>query len=1435
MAEVERFVPELDRHFLCRSIPVPDETGRVSLLVEQLHDLTERKRVERGIRESEANFRLFFESMTDIMVVATPEGRILFTNRAARDKLGYREDELAAMHLLDWHRPEDRGEAEGLFTDMLAGRAEHCALPLVAKDGTVIPVETRVWFGKWSLQECVFGTCKDLTVQQEAQQRFERIFRSSPSPMALSSLPDRRFVDVNDAFLETAGYTREEVIGRSSAELGLTADARTEDAIDEILRAEGRIVNHELQVRRKDGSLRDGLFSGEVVRSQGRESFLTVMADITALKRAEVQLRLQSLVLDQIQDRVTVTDLDGIITYVNDAEVRSLGYSREELIGFPTDKYGDDPERGATQREIVESTLANGSWRGEVVNHTRDGREVILDCRTQVVVDQQGHRVALAGIATDVTDRRRMELELRERENRLALALETARIGYWKWHLDTNRVEWFGDHHKLFGIRHEDFEGTIDHVQRCVHPDDREMGIRNMERAADQGEPFDNTYRVVHPDGSVHWLNSFGHITDGGAGGAGSMFGITRDVSEHKFALETVGERLAQLTALLECMQCGVLVEDTGRHVLFANRDFCDLFGIPSTDACIGMDCRDAARASAGLFADPQGFLSGIETCIAGATPVLNQRFDTVDGRILERTYAPVLMGERSFGHLWVYRDKTEQITAEQEVVRAREEWERTFRAVPDLICIIDPEHRILRANRAFAERLGAAPEELAGRSCFEVVHGLDAPPGFCPHSRTLLDGKEHSVDTSGTNLGGDLQVTTNPLHRPDGSLLGSVHVARDVTEQKALEKQLRQAVDYTRRVLDSSDAHMAVVGADGVILDINAAWRDFALANGAGSEDEWGVGARYERPAPAAAGSDDQTRKAYDGLRAVQRGELPSFEFEYPFSCPTGDYWFTMRVLPLRNAPGSVLVSHINITDRMLAQDALAKSVARNSAILSAIPDILFVIRRDGAFLDCCASDTGALLYEPADIVGKRIEDLLPPDLAELTRRNLERTLGQRCPSLYDYTLYFRGEDRQYEARMVPSGPDEALAIVRDITALVSAQNERIEMEKRFQHAQKLESLGILAGGIAHDFNNLLMSILGHADLALDQLSPTSPARKNIEQIETASRRAADLCAQMLAYSGRGRFIIETFDVSALLEEMVHLLKASVSKKAALSLHTDATLPGVRGDATQIRQVVMNLVINASEAIGDAAGVIDVSTGTCRCSATDLRDARSVGEPADGVYVCIEVRDTGCGMDEATLDRLFDPFFTTKFAGRGLGMAAVLGIVQGHNGVLTVDSRTGAGSRFRVLLPAAESDQVPEPATDREVPAAKPGGRVLLVDDEDTIRELGQQMLECIGLEVVTASDGREALSVYERERDAIDLVLLDLTMPHMDGGETLHELRRIDPDVRVVMSSGYSTHEMEARFADRGLLGIIQKPYSLAELRQRLYPLMGRGKPHA
>jgi PAS domain S-box-containing protein len=473
-----------------------------------------------------------------------------------------------------------------------------------------------------------------------------------------------------------------------------------------------------------------------------------------------------------------------------------------------------------------------------------------------------------------------------------------------------------------------------------------------------------------------------------------------------------------------------------------------------------------------------------------------------------------------------------------------------------------------------------------------------------------------------------------------------------------------------------------------------------------------------------------------------------------------------------------------------------------------------------------------------PEQVIGKNVFDYVPPEHRKTLQDAITRALEKGETVTYEVMAIQPGFAAPVESHVGPLGRDGhtvgVTIISSDISERKRAEEERRRLEASMRNAQKFESLGVLAGGIAHDFNNLLEAILGSADLALTEIAPNAPYRGWIEKIRLASRRASELTNQMLAYAGQSTYVPEPLDLNLLVAEMADLLEVSISKKVVLSHERGAEVAMVDADASQMRQVIMNLIMNASEAIGAGSGSV-----TIRVSEVDV-DEETVSrmyigdDLSTGRYVSLEVTDTGCGMDAETRSKLFDPFFSTKFTGRGLGLASVLGIVRAHRGAIEVRSQVDEGSTFRILLPVAAS-RVAARSEHRGSPDPdwRGSGTLLVADDEEFVRGVVTAMLERKGFTVISAADGREAIRIFRSMPNEIDAVLLDLTMPHMDGDEALREMRRLRFDVKAILWSGHAEQTMRERWDEQSQVSILQKPFGWEVLLSTLRALLASDGP--
>jgi two-component system cell cycle sensor histidine kinase/response regulator CckA len=550
---------------------------------------------------------------------------------------------------------------------------------------------------------------------------------------------------------------------------------------------------------------------------------------------------------------------------------------------------------------------------------------------------------------------------------------------------------------------------------------------------------------------------------------------------------------------------------------------------------------------------------------------------------------------------------------------------------------------------------------------------------------------------------------------------------------------------------------------------------------------------------------------------RLALQGESMGYEYEMEGRV------FTVHLEPLREPGGAVrgvVGIALDITEARQADQALRESEARLRQVIDLVPHFIFAKDGEGRFL--------LVNRAVADAYGTRVDRLIGRTDAEFAasledaRRFREDDLevirtGQPRVILEEPITDSRGRVRYLQTTKIPfpfsgTGRPGILGVSIDTT-------ERKAAEEALRRAAKEESLTVLAGGVAHDFNNLLAAILGHASLALKQLPPSSPARRHVEKAASAVERAADLTRQMLAYSGRGHFVVRPTDLNALVRENLPLLEVGVPKRVRLEADLSTDLPLVDADVGQLQQVLMNLVINAAEAIGERGGTVTVRTGGRQVADSDHALWGASGQPlAAGRYVALEVRDDGPGMDPDTVDRIFEPFFTTKFTGRGLGLAAVLGVVRGHRGALSVESAPGRGTVFRILLaPSARPTAVEAP---KAAEPSRGGLTLLLIDDEEVVREMVGEVLEHEGVSVLSAEDGATGLRLFRDEHERIDAVLLDLSMPGLSGEETFRRLRAIDAGVPVILSSGYDRDEARDRFGAGSPAGFIQKPYRPEQL---------------
>jgi PAS domain S-box-containing protein len=755
--------------------------------------------------------------------------------------------------------------------------------------------------------------------------------------------------------------------------------------------------------------------------------------------------------------------------------------------------------------------------------------------------------------------------------------------------------------------------------------------------------------------------------------------------------------------------------------------------------------------------------------------------------------------------YLLIVKDQSVQADLQSAVALWKEKFRTVFQASPDAITLSRVHDGVYcEVNETFSRILGYHPGEVIGKSVFELniwkneedreeLTVLLRTKGFAENFEAEFVAK------NGTYRSGLISAC---IFNFKGQEL-IFTITRDITERKQEQEELK----LMTFALDHIGDEVHLVDENGRFVYVN---QQTCKTTGYSRDELLGMrGSQVIMGRPSEEDANhlhklwDARFLAEENVQRTKDGTLYPVEvFANPFVYRGSRY---------------ALVLARNIEDRKNAD----KKMQLMTFAMDHISEEVHLVGSDHRFVYVNQKACEALGYSRDELLKMKIQDVAP-ERSATHNSEVQRNLKEH-KTVTDESVHKRRDGKTYPVEVTANcfeydGVDYNLALVRDITERRRDEEERRQFEKRMVQTQKMESLGVLAGGVAHDFNNLIGAILGQAELTKRTLPEETVAYENLGQIEIAAERAADLAGQMLAYSGRGKVVVETIALNLLIEETLSMLKVSIPKNIDFHLDSCPLLPGIDADATQIRQIIMNLIINAAEACGDSGGLVSIVSGCIDCTESFFKNTWFDREMPAGRYVSLEVADNGCGMEEETLSKLFDPFFTTKFTGRGLGMSAVLGIVRGHKGAITVESKKGEGTTFRVLFPASgEMVEVKKDSPDNHDWRGE--GTVLLVDDEDMVRRICADMLKTIGFTPLTAKDGLEALEVY-RDNPDIRLVLLDLTMPNLDGEQCLYAMRKIHPDVNVILSSGYSELEVSQRFVGKGVSGFLQKPYRLASL---------------
>jgi two-component system, cell cycle sensor histidine kinase and response regulator CckA len=726
---------------------------------------------------------------------------------------------------------------------------------------------------------------------------------------------------------------------------------------------------------------------------------------------------------------------------------------------------------------------------------------------------------------------------------------------------------------------------------------------------------------------------------------------------------------------------------------------------------------------------------------------------------------------------------------------------------VPGLVAYIDRDLRYRFVNRTYSEWFGRPKTEIEHRTIGELVgtEWVDSLAAFLDQAfagdQVTFERRIAYPDRPRT-----VRAAYVPDRASDGFVRGIVSLVQDITAEAQALRALQESEERFRRIVETASEGIWITNPDSIITFANPRMCEIL---GYSLEELLGRSC-FDF---IVAGDGDRARSAFAGQKL---GETHAREYR---ACRKDNsmIWLQFTGAPIHDRSGNltgVLGMCTDVTERKYNE-------ARYQTLFSASQDGILIVNDEGIYVEVNQSMCDFLRASRDRLIGSPFASYIPPERLPDAQAAFQALMSE---GHYEGEFPVRAADGSLvdlEWRSIANFvPGLHCCVARDV-------RERNRFQEQLQQTQKLEGLGLLAGGIAHDFNNLLVGILGNASLALDTLG-SNAAKPMLQDVVTAAERAARLARQLLAYAGKGQLTTATTDLNALVSEIAPLLRTSIPKTVYLNLELQHDLPCVDADQVQLQQVIMNMVINGAEAIPDGhPGTVTVNTCARQLTSEDRDHSIIPLAFTDQVYAVLTFTDTGEGIAPDVQRKIFDPFFTTKFAGRGLGLSAVLGIVRSHHGALTLHSTVGRGTVFRVLLPVSKAPR-PVAASPARVLPAQRRGMILVVDDEEIVRAVGRRALESRGYSVLTAEHGERAIEVLAAHPE-IMAVVLDLAMPVMTGDQAAPRLREHRPDLPIILSSGYPEGEAMRRFARYGITAFMQKPYTANSLSEMVASVLG------
>ncbi len=1216
----------------------------------------------------------------------------------------------------------------------------------------------------------------------------DELFAAAPEAACLID-PDTRILRVNERFTCMFGYSNQEAAGRRLDELIVPAGMSVSEQLEEGTRM------------RKDGTCLEVSMAATPARVNGRPALCIVYRDLTERRRVEQQYKVAAerlkAILENARVGIVLTDFKGHLLESNAALQQLLGYTADELsaMSFVDYTHPDDVQRNL---ELFQQLRAGKvqSYQLEKRFFRKDGTVVW----GRAVAVRLGGELALSMIE-DITARKQMEQQLQATVQRLTAILNRAPVGIDVSNDEGGFLEVNPAFERITGYSAEELKGMT--FYQLTHPDEH---ARNRELVAElkagKVPSYEMEKRYRRKDGKTIWVRVTGSRVD-----AEHTMGIVEDITERKEAAAQLQATAERLQAILEHAPVGIVVTDReGRLVEFnaAHQRMC------------GYSAEELRGASFTQYTHPDDIAKNMELfsqTASGARPSveIEKRFVRKDGQVIwVRVISSRLNKDYMIG---IVEDVTAHQQAEEQLRATAERLQAILENAPLGISITDPrDGHVLESNAAFQRLVGYSAEELKGMSLKDYTH-----PDDMPYNLKLLEelkqGKSQRYELEKRYLRRDGKTVWVRARRSRLSGEHSIGIVEDITEHKEALEQLRRSEARFRNLIESSIIGIFVGGADGRVSYANDA---FLAITGYTAEDiAAGVQWRDLNPPEYRPLMEQKA----DDIRRT--GKFHPYEKEY---LRKDGSRVPVMVGGALAEGGGVVVFVVDLTERQQQQLELE----RLARIVESADDAIVSLSLDSIILSWNQGAERLLGYSKAEMIGASEEVLLPPDSGQELEQVRQVVAGGKALDYFKTVRIAKsGEEKPVWVRINPirdaGGKVIGISkIARDRSQVIKNQ----QLEEQLRQAQKLESLGRLAGGVAHDFNNLLMVISSYGEMLQERLRLDSDAQKYTQQILHASERAASLTQQMLAFSRKQVLAPRVIDLNATVEETAKMMKRLIGEDIELVFRPGKPLASIEADPSQITQVLLNLGVNARDAM-PRGGTITIATQNAEADASMV--ARHPGFAA-GNYVMLTVTDTGVGMTKEVQERIFEPFFTTKPTGQGtgLGLSTVYGIVRQSNGYIWVYSEPGHGTSFKLYFHASDKQAAEVAPSSRQKEGE--GETILVVEDEEALRRAVCEHLKTHGYRVLEACRGQNALAVAQQHPGPIHLLLTDVIMPGMSGPETAAQLRKLPTrqDVRTLYMSGYPDDAVINHGVSQAGVGLIQKPFSLASLTHKLRELL-------